>query len=46
LSLLRARPTSKRFIEVVRIATIPHITQHLRSKALTTPVTQSDLPVT
>ena len=46
LSLLSARPTRRRFIEVVRIATIPHITQQMWSEPLTTPVTEIDLRVT
>lgn len=46
LSLLSARPTSKRFIEVVIMATIPHITQQIDSTPLTTPVTEIDSPVT
>jgi hypothetical protein len=46
LSLLSARPTSKRFIEVVRFATITHITQQMCPKPITTPRAKTDLRVT
>jgi len=45
LSLRSARPTSKRLIEVVRFATITHITQQTCSKPITTPRVKTDLPV-